>query len=137
MAEVDMCSCSTPDYNHGTTLHRHSPRYPAVEGGAAVDGPNMADVLAAHRADQWSCSCGWPLNDSVGSWTQHLEAMLQPVFDAEVSRQVAAKEAERLATAWDEGHRVTCAYFPDCADNGHHDNPYRRAASEAEVRRDG
>lgn len=37
-------------------------------------------VLREHRADMWSCSCGWPLNDSVGSVVDHLAAELAQVM---------------------------------------------------------
>ena len=45
-----------------------------VEGGA------LRKVLRAHRADSWCCSCGWPLNDSVGSWVDHLAEQVRPLM---------------------------------------------------------
>lgn len=41
-------------------------------------------------------------------------------------RALADHLIECEASAWDEGHRAGCAYFPDCVEIGHHDaNPYR------------
>jgi hypothetical protein len=37
-------------------------------------------VLSEHRASGWACSCGWPLNDSVGSWVDHLAAQIAPLM---------------------------------------------------------
>jgi hypothetical protein len=40
----------------------------------------VEEVLRAHRPDMWSCSCGWPLNDSVGSVVEHLAAQIEPLM---------------------------------------------------------
>jgi len=47
-----------------------------------------------------------------------------------------AHEAQRradMAQAWDEGHGTSnggCVYWPDCAKNGDHVNPYRATPPE-------
>jgi hypothetical protein len=43
----------------------------------------LTAIIKAHRADAWSCSCGWPLNDSVGSWVDHLAEQIEPLLAPE------------------------------------------------------
>lgn len=40
----------------------------------------LEKVLREHRADGWVCTCGWPLNDSVGSVVEHLAAQITPLM---------------------------------------------------------
>jgi hypothetical protein len=40
----------------------------------------LAQVLREHRPDGWACTCGWPLNDSVGSVVDHLAEQIRPLM---------------------------------------------------------
>jgi len=40
----------------------------------------LTEALRAHRADGWVCTCGWPLNDSVGSVVDHLAEQIRPLM---------------------------------------------------------
>ena len=58
----------------------------------------LETVLAKHRADQWSCSCGWPLNDSVGSWTEHLAAAVRSWLAGALTQPEVVEAAQRVYT---------------------------------------
>lgn len=45
-----------------------------------VESDALVAVLREHRADGWVCTCGWPLNDSVGSVVEHLAAQIRPLM---------------------------------------------------------
>jgi hypothetical protein len=87
----------------------HQARAKDAEQGAAVDGPSVAEVLADHMSILAVTSPNraiWPLDEDYRqSLAQNLAVMLKPVIAAEVSRQVAAREAEAVDAALDKVER--------------------------------
>lgn len=53
--------------------------------GHSVEGDALVRVLTEHRADGWVCTCGWPLNDSVGSVVDHLAEQIRPLMRCSVA----------------------------------------------------
>lgn len=62
----------------------------------------LDEVLRAHRPDMWVCSCGWPLNDSVGSVVEHLANQIRPLMQCPAVDPDGARC--RLFTGHDGAH---------------------------------